>query len=54
MHKPSPRAMWLHRLYRKLHHNLEKILADPHMGQWWAEMSNEDRTYVLIGGKRNG
>ena len=47
---PTVKAMMLHNLYRKnFVHSLEDLKADPKFGQWWAEMDNYNRTYVLTG-----
>ena len=47
--RPTPKAMWLFRQYRALHHNLDKVLATDSHWKWWNEMDNKNRTYVLTG-----
>lgn len=47
--KPSAKAMWLFRLYRANHHNLDKVLNEQANFEMWKELDNKNRTYVLTG-----
>jgi len=48
--KITVRAMVLRNHYRTTFiHSLEDLKADSQFGEWWDEMDNFNRTYVLTG-----
>ena len=51
--KPTPKAMVLRYHYTKTFvHDLKAITEHKEYGQWWSDMTNTDRAYVLKGVRR--
>lgn len=49
---PTPKAMVLNNKYHvEYNHNLNRMLQDPELAELWESATNEERTYVLKGGR---
>lgn len=52
--KSSPKAMVLnYHFHHTFYRNLNRMINHETYGPMWAELSNEERTYVLKGGNRS-